>query len=66
LGLFEGSFRTKLFQYKWCDIIDRFGIHYTQNPCIKTMLSDQEQIQQWLFKGLPGDPTSVENMIIVQ
>jgi hypothetical protein len=30
------------------------------------MLSDQEQIQQWLFKGLPGDPTSVENMIIVQ
>ena len=63
LSMFEGSFRIKMHQEKWTRVLDFYGIKFSQHSSIRTVVCSEEQIASWLLKGLPGDSTSIENMI---
>jgi hypothetical protein len=42
LSMFEGNYRQKIYQQKWCRIVENFGIEYSSQQSVRTLLSTEE------------------------
>ena len=66
LGLFEGSYRAKMMNEVWRDVMEAMKIPHTALLSIRGLLGNEEVVAAYILKGLPGDSVSIENMIILQ
>jgi dynein heavy chain len=80
LGPFDMKFRTKAVQEMWMDTFRQFQVDYTLNFSLKEVVANtgqksenptetgvfEEDVTDWLIKGLPNEQACVENMIIME
>uniref|UniRef100_A0A7S0EN91 Uncharacterized protein n=1 Tax=Hanusia phi TaxID=3032 RepID=A0A7S0EN91_9CRYP len=65
LGAFTGDYRGSMVQ-EWNELLIQNSIQHTENCTIHTSLSDPVSIRAWQIAGLPSDPLSTENALIMQ
>ncbi|XP_023288729.1 dynein heavy chain 7, axonemal-like [Orussus abietinus] len=64
LGVFTMQFRQQQLR-NWIKICKRLQVHCTEDFQLVQVLGDQVLIRSWNIFGLPSDPFSVDNGIIV-
>ena len=63
-GPFTNSYRQEFFQSWKKDCLDN-GIPIATNVSLSSVLTDPYQIRFWNSEGLPNDPVSTENALLV-
>jgi dynein heavy chain len=64
MGPFMAEFRKDLLK-TWTEELDRKGVQHGEDVTVTHTTGDPVVIQQWHLYGLPSDPLSVENGIIL-
>jgi dynein heavy chain len=64
LGPFPARLRQPLVT-SWVDRLQQHGIPHTPDFHLSRVLGDASQTQRWVLDGLPSDPFTIENALIV-
>ncbi len=64
LGPFTHEFRSEML-HLWRQRLDECKIMYSDNCCLLNTFGDPVKIRRWNAMGLPSDPVSTENAIIM-
>jgi dynein heavy chain len=63
-GSFTSDFRAKM-QTAWIEKLVEVGIAHSEDTSLSKFCGDEIKIQAWNIYGLPQDPTSIENGIMI-
>lgn len=65
LGAFTSSYRNRLISH-WLELCTNENIPVSENFELTDFLSEPNEIQKWLNKGLPHDKHSIENAVLIK
>lgn len=63
---FPSAYREYLLKKCWSPIVRKLNLPYSTNFDLQAFLSESTDVMDWNIQGLPTDPTSVENAVIVK
>lgn len=64
LGPFDGKFRARAVRDMGMQC-RKYQIEFSYNYSLKGVIGDEEEVTDWLIKGLPNEQVCVDNMIIM-
>ena len=65
LGSFDGKYRAKAIHELWMPYLAEYKIETTSNFSLKEAIANDEEVTDWLIKGLPNEQVCIDNMIIL-
>ncbi len=63
---FPSSYRDHLLKKSWIQIVRKLNLPYTPTFDLLSFLSSSTDVMDWNIQGLPTDPTSIENAVIIK
>jgi len=64
LGPFDGKYRSIAVREMGM-LCRKYKIEFSYNYSLKGVIANEEEVTDWLIKGLPNEQVCVDNMIIV-
>lgn len=55
LGAFDGKYRAIALRELWMPVIRNHEVEFTESFSLKEVIANEEEVTDWLIKGLPNE-----------